>query len=251
MVKRPGVRQNPLSKMPNAALYEVGYGMPPVHTRFRNGTSGNPRGRPKGAKNKTPALNEERMKTIVVDEAYRKISVRDGERNVKIPIIQAIIRGIALSAAKGQQRSQRVFTSLLQTTEKENKALSDEYLKTAIKYKVESEKELERRKRHGIIAPDPIPHPDDIVIDFNTSGVRIKGPFTKEEKAHWDWMRARKEEFKMSIMESEAMLKKNPKASCNHIIRDDIKHEKRILEIISRIIPDEGEVSGIAPRLRP
>ena len=28
--------------------YEVGYGKPPRHTRFANGRSGNPRGRPHG-----------------------------------------------------------------------------------------------------------------------------------------------------------------------------------------------------------
>ena len=29
------------------AAYEVGYGKPPLHTRFRKGRSGNPRGRPR------------------------------------------------------------------------------------------------------------------------------------------------------------------------------------------------------------
>jgi uncharacterized protein DUF5681 len=174
--------------MPDGAAYETGYGKPPVDTRFRKGISGNPRGRTKGAKNKTPALNEERMKTILIEEAYRTISVRDGERNLKMPVIKAVIRGIALAAAKGQQRSQRVFTSLLQTTEKGNKALADEHLKTMIEYKAGWESELERRKREGIIAPDPIPHPDDIVIDFKTGTVRIEGPFTKEEKTEWDKM---------------------------------------------------------------
>ena len=38
--------------------YEVGYGKPPRHSRFVKGQSGNPRGRPAGAKNFTTLLEE-------------------------------------------------------------------------------------------------------------------------------------------------------------------------------------------------
>ena len=41
------------------ASYDVGYGKPPASTRFKPGQSGNPKGRPKGANNKKPKLNEE------------------------------------------------------------------------------------------------------------------------------------------------------------------------------------------------
>ena len=39
------------SQAEKPADYEVGRGKPPLHTRFKPGESGNPKGRPKGVRN--------------------------------------------------------------------------------------------------------------------------------------------------------------------------------------------------------
>ena len=58
-----------------AAPYEVGYGKPPKATRFKPGKSGNPGGRPKGSgkKSRTTDAVVEKMKALVLEEAYRPI----------------------------------------------------------------------------------------------------------------------------------------------------------------------------------
>ena len=48
--------------------YEVGYGKPPGHTRFAKGQSGNPRGRPPGAKSFTTLLDEALNERVLVEE---------------------------------------------------------------------------------------------------------------------------------------------------------------------------------------
>ena len=48
--------------------YAVGYGKPPGHTRFGKGRSGNPKGRPSGAKNLTTLFNEALNETVIVAE---------------------------------------------------------------------------------------------------------------------------------------------------------------------------------------
>jgi len=93
--------------------YEVGYGKPPASTRFVKGKSGNPKGRPKGARNKLPALNEERLGDIIMTEAYRLIKVKNGTKTVSIPVAQAVMRSLSIKAVQGDQRSQKVFTDLL------------------------------------------------------------------------------------------------------------------------------------------
>ena len=167
--------------------YEVGYGKPPEDTRFRKGQSGNPRGRPKGARNKLPALNEERMKNIILEEAYRTITVRDGTRNITVPIARAVLRSLAVNAVKGQHRSQRLFADLLSGVETSNKALHDSWFSTALDYKIGWDAELQRRARIGITyLPTPLPHPDHIQFDMDRGKVLVYGPKTPQEKVTYD-----------------------------------------------------------------
>jgi hypothetical protein len=215
--------------------YEVGYGKPPVATRFRRGQSGNPLGRRKGAtRTSTPALNDERLKTIILEEAYRTINVNDQTGQIDIPMAQAVVRSLAVSAAKGSQRAQRLFTQLLSSVEKDNKRLHDEWLNTAIEYKVEWERELQRRTRLGIQAPAPIPHPDDIVIDVQTGLVRVTGPMTKEEKGIWDHA----SEHRAKAFEEVAKLKAILKSEPDHPQRAGMETEIKCVEDAFRKIDE-------------
>ena len=181
---------------PGPRDYEVGYGKPPKEHRFKKGQSGNPRGRPKDAKFSRPAPHEEGLKDIVLEEAYRLITVRDGDRTVAMPMAQAVFRALAVEAAKGKYHVQRLFTEMLSAIERGNRAVRDALVKTAIAYETEWELELERRERLGITdAPPPLPHPDHIEIDLRAGTARIVGPMTKEEKAVYDPWVAQKQEL--------------------------------------------------------
>ncbi len=78
-------------------LYPVGYGRPPLQTRFKRGQSGNPAGRrrqknPKGAANVAAVLAE------IFNE---KVTVRDGETKRKMTTLEAFIRSLVKSASQG------------------------------------------------------------------------------------------------------------------------------------------------------
>lgn len=223
------------------AAYAVGYAKPPEQTRFPKGVSGNPRGRPKGAKNKMPALHEERMKAIILQEAYRDIKVRDGERTVTVPIAQAVLRSVAVNAVKGQHRSQRLFAELVSAVETSHKALHDDWLLTAMQYKVDWEIELHRRARLGIIgAPEPLPHPDHVLIDLQAGTARVIGPSTNEEKVAWDKHMARKAEFQARIAELKEKLDTETDPKRRRRIEKDIAVTRMIVDVFERA--ERGEL---------
>src|SRR5438067_13816670 len=52
--------------------YMVGYGKPPLHTRFQKGRSGNPNGRPRGRKNMSTLLSDALNGSVIVVEKGRR-----------------------------------------------------------------------------------------------------------------------------------------------------------------------------------
>ena len=73
--------------------YQVGRGKPPKHTRFRPGQSGNPRGRPKGAKN---------FRTILEAALSERVVVKDNGRQRSYSKLEVIIRQNVNKAAGGE-----------------------------------------------------------------------------------------------------------------------------------------------------
>ena len=147
---------------------------------------GNPNGRPKGALNKRHAPYEERLKGIILDEAYRTIKINEGAKRITLSMAQAVVRSLAVNAARGQLRAAQAFIAVLSGAERANKVWHDEYLEAAIAYKVQWESELERRRQSGETGPEPLPHPDDVVIDMRTGAVAVEGPMAKGDEAKRD-----------------------------------------------------------------
>jgi hypothetical protein len=84
-----------LTPLPNLGP-EVGYRRPPAEHRFKTGQSGNPNGRPKGAKSHGLILRE---------LLNRKIEVRESGRARKITVFEAILLRFTEDALKGNTKT--------------------------------------------------------------------------------------------------------------------------------------------------
>jgi aspartyl/asparaginyl beta-hydroxylase (cupin superfamily) len=59
----------------------------------------------------------------VLQEAFRTVTVREGEKTLTLPAIQAVIRSAIALAAKGNGPAQRAFIDMMRALEQEtNKA---------------------------------------------------------------------------------------------------------------------------------
>ena len=176
-----------------SASYDVGYGKPPAQHRFQKGKSGNPGGRPRQSKNKVPKsdtldFGTQPANRMLLEEAYRTVTIREGDRVIELPVIKAVFRALGVSAMKGNRLAQSAMAELVRGIEEEDRRLRVDHFAEACAYKRDWEHEIERARRDGLPEPTPLPHPDDIVIDLRKAEVRYEGPSTKEEKEAWDRM---------------------------------------------------------------
>jgi len=97
--------------------YEVGYGKPPRHSRFVKGRSGNPRGRPRGAKSFSALLSDKLNEPVTVAEngGHRKISKRE-----------AIVTQLVNRSAAADFRAIKILLDIMREIERQAEPVSRE-----------------------------------------------------------------------------------------------------------------------------
>jgi hypothetical protein len=84
--------------------YNIGYCRPPRSTQFKPGTSGNPRGRPKGMKSVAKLLEE---------ALSRRVTIQENGRERKMRAQDVIIRGLVNDAARRDSRALKLLFALI------------------------------------------------------------------------------------------------------------------------------------------
>ncbi len=92
----------------SSEAFGVGYGRPPIETRFKQGVSGNPRGRPKGARN---------FASIVAATLGERVVVNENGRRKRITKLEAAVKQLVNRAAGGEARSIQLLIGLVQAGE--------------------------------------------------------------------------------------------------------------------------------------
>lgn len=84
--------------------YEVGYGRPPVASRFKKGRSGNPRGRPKGSRS---------VRSLLEQVLSSPVTINEGGTTRVIEQRMALFKSMLARAIKGDPRSAALIIKLM------------------------------------------------------------------------------------------------------------------------------------------
>jgi hypothetical protein len=186
---------------------KVGYCKPPKKTQFQKGRSGNPSGRPKGARNKVTQADFE---TMFISEAYRQIEIAENGRPLKMTVIQAAVRRLGLEAARGDRKALQTLLTHVQSIEAKTEANISEAIQTFITYKMDWQTTFIGYDAEGKKRPEPLPHPEEIEMDMATREIIFNGPCDEIEKAKWDAAAEQLIEAREAVEDLKAEIKQKP-----------------------------------------
>ena len=235
---------------------KVGYCRPPVEHQFPKGKSGNPRGRPRRLqrfpKGKSLDFGAQPANAMLMEEAYRQVTLREGDQLIQLPAIQAVFRAMGVAAMKGNRFAQRTLAELVRGVEEEDRQGRIKLFEAMVEYKVDAEREIERTVKLGQAPPEMLPHPDDIIIDLANASATMCGPKTKEEKVLWDRLLESLEELQRDISIHAASHRKSRSAERkDEALKNWVSYQRSFDEIndnlpkrYRRILKDRQRGSG-------
>lgn len=165
--------------------YAVGYGKPPVATRFQKGTSGNPNGRPKKTAATPIDLRSDSFADLFLRIIEQPVTIREGDQTREITMYEAVSRAIFKSAIGGNNRAQRQVVELHDIAVAERNAKLARRNEVARLYVDICREETADCARRKLPLPRHVPHPDDIVI-ADGEPPRFTGPVTEEDADRLD-----------------------------------------------------------------
>ena len=155
--------------------FDGGYCNPPKGYWYAKGTSGNPKGRPPGAKNKPKPLTDKNFNEILRSVYYKKVRSKDGRT---ISTAQAVTENLADLALGGNMRAIQLLHTSLRGLDAADAAQQEAEYNYAAAYKAHWDHPSRMFAPERALA---VPYPDDIILDHKNKRVFFTGPRNEEE----------------------------------------------------------------------
>ena len=93
--------------------YEIGRGKPPLHAGFQKGRSGNPRGRPRGAKS---------LATLLAEALNQPVAVAENGRRRQMTKREVVVAQLVNKSASADPRATKLLLEMVRDLEKRAEA---------------------------------------------------------------------------------------------------------------------------------
>ncbi len=93
----------PHDNEPQGEQEAVGYGRPPLHSRFKTGQSGNPKGRPRGKRN---------MASLLDEALAQRISITSNGKRKRVSVENALLMRLVEKALGGDLKAAAMLLGL-------------------------------------------------------------------------------------------------------------------------------------------
>lgn len=179
--------------MSNDLKNQPGHGQRPNAGRFQKGKSGNPRGRPRKeiGEVKSDCRAHLPIERALRAEAERTIVVTDSSGRHEITAREAMARAIMANGIKGGPMAQKTAFGLLREIEKIEADARKVAFERWVEYKTREQRRIKEAELAGQEIPDPLPHPDNIHLDWDRQEVKFRGPVDEECRAGFQRVKER------------------------------------------------------------
>ena len=189
--------------------YPVGYGKPPLWSRFVKGQSGNSAGRPK--RKAAPQANTTKMdkalRDRIIEENNRLVSVREGDRQIKITTAEALRQAERMAAFKGNPIAQRNALARLECAVADRAAEIEEdhafWRDYCDKY--------QKLERSGQSISEEFPRPDDLIFKDNKFVTYVWTPKLAAENRQWIEVLLLQAEKDIRVLRAKMDISNDPK----------------------------------------
>jgi hypothetical protein len=160
------------------AGWRTGNCRPPIAYRFKPGQSGNPAGRPRRGATGAPGDRlpgaHEPTKAMILEEAYRLVTVRRGDEEQEVAMNRAIFRALGEAAIAGSRVAQRQWVRIVREAEAEQRR-DQIAVHNAVVWPMGGVVDDNGRRK----GPD---YADEIIVDWRTKVAVVKAaPGEREE----------------------------------------------------------------------
>ncbi len=175
----------------------------------------------------------------MLEEAYRLVCIREGDKVIKLSTIQAVVRSLGVTALKGDRRAQLAFRDLIETVETRKHESDKATFKGMLAYKDRCHADIARCKALGLEPPDLLPHPDDIKLDFRTGDIQFVGPIDEREKHLWDEAQVQKNKVLGTLVRFDDIIRLYPRK--RKLTQPCYDYFEQLFLYMSYYVPDEKD----------